>query len=116
MTSRPIGRRFTGALLTTLAASLLLSAAWWLADGSVAPWWATTTAGTTAALPVLFGRPAYRARSDCRSTVTYWLRYALAEPRDLAYAAPRRLACRLLGRHNATCRGRTDHPRTRPAR
>lgn len=58
-------------------------------------------------------RPVYRARSECRSAFTYLLRYALAEPRDAAYALPRRAACRLLGRHNATCRGRPDHPRKR---
>ncbi|MEW2567649.1 hypothetical protein [Streptomyces sp. NPDC047070] len=51
-------------------------------------------------------------RSDATG-LAYWLRYALGEPRDFAYCAPRRIACRLLGRHNATCRGRTDHPRSR---
>ena len=53
----------------------------------------------------------YRGRSECRNAVTYWLRYALAEPRDFAYCAPRRIVCRLLGRHNVTCQGRVDHPR-----
>ena len=41
----------------------------------------------------------------------YWIGYAIHDPRDFAYSAPRRIACRLLGRHNATCRGRRDHPR-----
>ena len=53
----------------------------------------------------------YRGRSECRNAATYWLRYALTEPRDFAYCAPHRIACRLLGRHNATCQGRLDHPR-----
>lgn len=53
----------------------------------------------------------YRARSECRNTVAYWLRYALTEPRDFVYCSRRRIACRLLGRHNVTCRGRLDHPR-----
>lgn len=44
-----------------------------------------------------------------RNTVKYWVLYALAEPRDFAYYAPRRLACRLFSRHNVTCRGRPDH-------
>jgi len=46
-----------------------------------------------------------------RQGLAYWLGYAIHEPRDFAYCAPRRLACRLLGRHNATCDGRRDHPR-----
>ena len=54
----------------------------------------------------------YLARSDCRSALTYWLRYALGEPRDFAYSAPRRIACRLFGRHNHTCRGLRNHPRS----
>lgn len=53
----------------------------------------------------------YRGRSDCRNAATYWLRYAATEPRDFAYCAPRRIACRLFGLHNVTCRGRADHPR-----
>ncbi len=44
----------------------------------------------------------------------YWLRFLLGEPREFAYVVLRRLACRLLGRHNVTCRGRTDHPRSKP--
>ncbi|MFD9306124.1 hypothetical protein ACFWCB_26305 [Streptomyces sp. NPDC060048] len=32
-----------------------------------------------------------------------WLRHLVYEPRDFAFAAPRRMACRLLGRHNITC-------------
>ncbi|WP_423833351.1 hypothetical protein [Streptomyces manipurensis] len=38
----------------------------------------------------------------------YWLRHLRYEPWDFAYAAPRRLACRLLRRHNITCHGRPD--------
>lgn len=53
----------------------------------------------------------YRGRSECRNAVAYWLRYALTEPQDFTYCVPRRFACRVLGRHNATCRGRADHPR-----
>lgn len=55
----------------------------------------------------------YRYRSDCRNAAEYWTRFLLGEPREFLYAVPRRLACRLLGRHNVTCRGRTDHPRRR---
>ena len=47
---------------------------------------------------------------ESTNVVTYWLRYALAEPIDFVYTVPRRIACRLFGRHNATCRGRVDHP------
>jgi hypothetical protein len=53
----------------------------------------------------------YSHRSDCRSAAEYWARFLIGEPREFAYVAPRRLACRLLGRHNITCHGRTDHPR-----
>lgn len=54
----------------------------------------------------------HRARSDCRSALAYWLRYAFGEPRDFAYSAPRRIACHLFGRHNLTCVGRpAPHPR-----
>lgn len=53
----------------------------------------------------------YRFREDCGSGLTYWLWYALAEPRDFIYTAPRRVACRLFKHHNVTCRGRRDHPR-----
>lgn len=48
--------------------------------------------------------------SDLRGPV-YWINYVLAEPRDAAYAIPRRIACRILGRHNTTCQGRLDHKR-----
>lgn len=42
----------------------------------------------------------------------YWLRYLISEPREFTYAVPRRIACRLLGRHNDTCVGRpAPHPR-----
>ncbi|MEV1063392.1 hypothetical protein [Streptomyces sp. NPDC050263] len=52
---------------------------------------------------------AWQARTGLR----WWLGYALHEPRDFAYAAPRRLACTLLGQHNPTCIGRrAPHPRT----
>lgn len=41
-----------------------------------------------------------------------WIGHALHEPRDFAYAAPRRIACRLFGWHNPTCVGRGEpHPR-----
>lgn len=53
----------------------------------------------------------YRERSECHNAATYWLRYAITEPWDFAYTVPRRITCRLLRRHNVTCRGRTDHPR-----
>ncbi|GGU62764.1 hypothetical protein [Streptomyces lavendofoliae] len=48
---------------------------------------------------------------ESMNAVTYWLRYALSEPRDFAYAAPRRLACRFFGHHSAACRGVPGHPR-----
>ncbi|WP_406420025.1 hypothetical protein [Streptomyces sp. NBC_00842] len=42
----------------------------------------------------------------------WWLGYALHEPRDFAYAMPRRIACHVFGRHNPTCVGRpAPHPR-----
>ncbi|NML55379.1 hypothetical protein HHL19_16545 [Streptomyces sp. R302] len=43
----------------------------------------------------------------------YWLRYLIGEPHDFAYAVPRRIACRILRRHNATCAGRLDHQHLR---
>ncbi|MFD7093384.1 hypothetical protein [Streptomyces xanthophaeus] len=46
--------------------------------------------------------------------VGYWLRHLRYEPRDFAYAAPRRLACRLFGRHNITCHGRPSCSRFAP--
>lgn len=58
-------------------------------------------------------RPAYKPRSDCRNQVTYTIRYILTEPRDAAYGLPRRIACRLLGHHSATCWGRPDHQHLR---
>lgn len=58
-------------------------------------------------------RREYRTLSECHGPVAYWLRYLLAEPRDAAYALPRRIACRVLGRHNITCQGRRDHRRRR---
>lgn len=42
----------------------------------------------------------------------YWLRFLIGEPREFAYVVPRRIACRWFGRHNVTCRGRRDHPRS----
>lgn len=39
------------------------------------------------------------------------LRYVLTEPWDAAYSYSGRIACRMLGRHGATCRGRVDHLR-----
>lgn len=52
-------------------------------------------------------------RSDLRGPA-YWVNYILAEPRDAAYAVPRRVACRLLGWHNHSCDGRGDHRRRTP--
>lgn len=46
-----------------------------------------------------------------RTGAAWWPGYALHEPRDFAFNAPRRIACRLLRRHNITCAGRPDHPR-----
>ncbi|WP_055526023.1 hypothetical protein [Streptomyces graminilatus] len=44
-------------------------------------------------------------------SLTWWLGYALHQPREFAYVAPRRIACRL-GQHNPTCIGRAaPHPR-----
>ncbi|HEY9370140.1 hypothetical protein [Streptomyces sp.] len=57
------------------------------------------------------GAATYRPRNECDTAFGYWLLYALSEPRDFAYCAPRRIACCVLGRHNVTCRGRRDHPR-----
>lgn len=54
----------------------------------------------------------YRFRHECRSDLTWWLLYALSSPRDFAYCAPRRVACRFFGRHNLTCRGLQNHPWT----
>jgi hypothetical protein len=55
----------------------------------------------------------YRPRSDCRTVLEYWLRYAISEPCDFTYCAPRRIACSLLGWHNTTCVGRSaPHPRS----
>lgn len=39
----------------------------------------------------------------------YWARYAVREPRDFAFHAPRRLACIVLGLHSIVCEGRPDH-------
>lgn len=55
--------------------------------------------------------PHYRAWQE-RTGLRWWIGYALYEPRDFAYAAPRRLACRLFRWHNPTCIGRpAPHPR-----
>lgn len=37
------------------------------------------------------------------------LRYVLTEPWDAAYSYSGRFVCRVLRRHNVTCRGRMDH-------
>ncbi|WP_435252045.1 hypothetical protein [Streptomyces tendae] len=55
--------------------------------------------------------PRWYEYSHTATGAEYWLRYLVGEPREFAYAVPRRIACRLLGRHNTTCRGRRDHPR-----
>ncbi|MFR0354155.1 hypothetical protein [Streptomyces sediminimaris] len=47
-----------------------------------------------------------------RSGLCRWIGYALHEPREFVYSAPRRIACRLFGWHNPTCVGRpAPHPR-----
>lgn len=52
------------------------------------------------------------SRWMARTGLAWWIGYALHEPREFAYTAPRRLACRLLGWHNPTCIGRpAPHPR-----
>lgn len=49
---------------------------------------------------------------QARTGLGWWIGYVLYEPRDFAYAAPRRLACRLFGWHNPTCIGLAEpHPR-----
>lgn len=57
--------------------------------------------------------PRYAAWQERKRTgITWWLGYLRHEPRDFLYAAPRRLACRLLQRHNDTCIGKpAPHPR-----
>ncbi|MFI8531074.1 hypothetical protein ACIGMX_12575 [Streptomyces aquilus] len=55
--------------------------------------------------------PRWYEYSHTATGLEYWLRFLIGEPREFAYVVPRRLACRWLGRHNVTCRGRTDHPR-----
>ncbi|MFD5251320.1 hypothetical protein ACFWM5_00555 [Streptomyces bobili] len=66
--------------------------------------------------PVLLPRepsppPRWYEYSHTATGLEYWARFLIGEPREFAYVVPRRLACRLLGRHNVTCRGRTDHPK-----
>ncbi|MFJ3044031.1 hypothetical protein [Streptomyces tendae] len=47
-----------------------------------------------------------------RTGPAWWIGYALYELTEFAYVVPRRVACRLLGRHNPTCIGRAaPHPR-----
>lgn len=54
----------------------------------------------------------YHYRGECSTALGYWLRFALTEPREFTYVVPRRIACRLLRRHNVTCRGLpAPHPR-----
>jgi hypothetical protein len=53
----------------------------------------------------------YRLRVDCPNAATYWIWYALSEPRDFAYSVPGRIACRLFGHHGAVCRGIPGHSR-----
>lgn len=46
-----------------------------------------------------------------RTGLAWWIGYAIHEPSEFAYVAPRRIACHL-GRHNPTCVGRAaPHPR-----
>lgn len=56
-------------------------------------------------------RPARETAWMDRRGVAYWISYAAHEPRDFVYCTPRRIACRVLGWHNITCRGRRDHAR-----
>ncbi|MGW0795178.1 hypothetical protein [Streptomyces sp. NPDC002692] len=47
-----------------------------------------------------------------RKGFAWWLGYALHEPREFVYVAPRRVACHLFARHNPTCVGLpAPHPR-----
>lgn len=47
-----------------------------------------------------------------RRGLARWIGYALHEPREFIYTAPRRVACHLFGWHNPTCVGRpAPHPR-----
>lgn len=57
--------------------------------------------------------PRWYEYSPAATGLEYWARFLVGEPREFAYVVPRRIACRLLGRHNVTCEGRTDHPRSR---
>ncbi|MEU2992575.1 hypothetical protein ABZ772_19805 [Streptomyces griseoincarnatus] len=57
--------------------------------------------------------PRWYEYSHTATGAEHWLRFLIGEPREFAYVVPRRIACRLLGRHNTTCRGRTDHPRSK---
>ena len=55
--------------------------------------------------------PRWYEYSHTATGAKYWLRFLIGEPREFAYVVPRRIACRLFGRHNVTCQGRRDHPR-----
>ncbi len=44
-----------------------------------------------------------------RTGLAYWAGLLRHEPREAGYVIPRRLACRLLRRHNDTCIGRRGH-------
>lgn len=56
----------------------------------------------------------YRPRREFRTAVGWAANYLLAEPHDAAHTLPRRLVCRLLKRHNVTCR-RPSRPPARKA-
>lgn len=56
--------------------------------------------------------PPRKSRWTARTGLAWWIGYALAEPREFTYVAPRRAACHLFSRHNPTCIGRGEpHPR-----
>lgn len=52
-----------------------------------------------------------RSNWTARTGLPYWLGYLMHSPAEFAYTVPRRIACRVLRRHNPTCIGRLNHPR-----
>lgn len=54
----------------------------------------------------------YRSDWMSRTGPSYWLGYLRHDWHEAAYTIPRRIACRVLRRHNPTCVGRpAPHPR-----
>lgn len=53
----------------------------------------------------------YKSDWTSRTGLAYWLGFLRHDPGEFAYVVPRRLACRVLQRHNPTCVGRLNHPR-----